>query len=418
MEDKKMKDVKELQEMLVPIDVSKYFHKATIVGPNGTVLEDPFEIDIYQEGLQKLLDKIKQNSNGSKPRVIFAMEPTSYYHELLLEQLGKLGHEIQLINPNATAKIRSLDYDHIKTDDIDLKVLQRAIEMGKGRVVQPKDKDIQRLRLITRQRIRRGKFIKRLKTQIHYHLDALWPGFVNRYDRTKGLVWNIWESKMAWAIMQVCPNPKKVAKMMPKQLISLFHKHKVTGIGLFRAKKIISHAQSAIHRACYFPEIRNNLKQDLQLLHHLNTIVSDLENKAIKALPPEAALIASIKGISPFFAAAFLAEIESISKFATPKKLIKYTGLSISIKKSGMFESKNNHFNKVGNRHLRFIVMMMARSVARCHPDFSAHFEKFKQRGMKDCSAIGCVATKLLKTIHGMLTKKVEYSSMEFNKKR
>lgn len=413
-----MQEVKELNEMLVPIDVSKYFHKATIVGPRGEVLEDPFEIDIYQEGLQKLLEKVKQNRNGSESKIIFAMEPTSYYHEMLLEQLGKLGHEIQLINPCHTAKVRALDYDHIKTDDIDLKVLARAVEMGKGRVVAPKDQDIQRLRYITRQRLRRGKFIKRLKTQVHYHLDAIWPGFVNRYDRSKGLVRNIWESKMAWAIMQVCPNPKKIAKMLPKQLIELFRRHKVSGIGPFRAKKIIAHAQSVVHRACYFPEIKNNLRQDLQLLHHLNTIVSDLENKAVKALPAEAALITSIKGVSPFFAAAFVAEIESMARFATPKQLIKYTGLSISIKKSGMYESRQNHFNKVGNRHLRFVVMMMARSVARCHPDFKAWFERFKKRGMKDRSAIGCVATKLLKTIHNMLTKKVEYSSVEFNKKR
>lgn len=413
-----MQELKGLNEMLVPIDVSKYFHKATIVGPRGEVLEDPFEIDIYQEGLQKLLEKVKQNRNGSGSKIIFAMEPTSYYHEMLMEQLGKLGHEIQLINPCHTARVRRLDYDHIKTDDIDLKVLTRAVELGKGRVVAPKDQDIQRLRYITRQRLRRGKFIKRLKTQVHYHLDAIWPGFVNRYDRTKGLVRNIWESKMAWAIMQICPNPKKVAKMLPRQLIELFRRHNVSGVGPFRAKKIIAHAQTVIQKACYFPEIRNNLRQDLQLLHHLNTIVSDLENKAVKALPQEAALLTSIKGISPFFAAAFIAEIESISKFATPKQLIKYTGLSISIKKSGLYESSHNHFNKVGNRHLRFVVMMMARSVARCHPDFQAWFERFKKRGLKDRSAIGCVATKLLKTIHHLLTKKVEYSSMEFNKKR
>jgi transposase len=404
--------------MLIPIDVSKYFHKATIVGPKGEILEDPFEIDIYQEGLQTLLEKVKQNRNGSGSKIIFAMEPTSYYHEMLLEQLGKLGHEIRLINPNSTARVRRLDYDHIKTDDIDLKVLAKAVGIGKGRIVEPKDQDIYRLRYVTRQRIRRGKFIKRLKTQIHYHIDAIWPGFVNRYDRKKGLVRNIWESKMAWAILQICPNPKKIAKMLQEQLIELFRRHKVSGIGPFRAKKIIAHAQTVIHKTCYFPEIRNNLRQDLQLLHHLNTIVSDLENRAVKALPCEAALLTSIKGISPFFAAAFIAEIESISRFPTPKQLIKYTGLSISIKKSGMYESSHNHFNKVGNRHLRFIVMMMARSVARCHPDFKRWFERFKKRGMRDRSAIGCVGTKLLKTIHGILTKKVEYSSTEFNKRK
>lgn len=412
-------DIKTLTETLVPIDVSKYFHKAMIVGPHGEVLQDPFEIDIYQEGLERLLNKIKESQNGSKNRkIIFALEPTSYYHQTLMEQLGRLGHEIQLINPCITSWVRSLNYDRIKTDNIDLKALTKAVNLGKGRVFIPKDKYIQRLRIITRQRIRRGKFVKRLKTQIHYHLDALWPGFVNKHDRSKGLVNNLWESKMAWAIMQICPNPKKISKMTFKQLIELFRKHKVAGIGPYRAKKIISHAQSVVTRDSCFPEIRNNLRQDLQLLHHLNTIISDLENKAVRAMPSDAKYILSIKGISPFFAAAFMAEIEDISKFAVPKKLIRYTGLSISTKESGMYKSRNNHFNKAGNRHLRFVTMMMARSVARCHPDFKEYFEKFKSKGMQDRSAIGCVATKLLKVLHNILTRKVNYSSIEFNKKR
>lgn len=405
-----------LKEMLVPIDVSKYFHKAMIIGPGGEVVQDPFEIDIYQEGLDKLLSKMKEAKAKCKAkRVIFAMEPTSYYHQTLLENLGKLGHEIQLINPSMTSKVRSLDYDHLKTDDVDLEALGQSVTLGKGREFIPKPRHVQKLRSITRQRVARTKSAKYLKIQMHQHLDLLWPGFTNRHERSKALVRNIWECKMAWAILQVCPNPKKVSKMAPKQLIELFRKHGVRGIGPKKAMIIIKHAQTASHQSQPLPEHRSHLRQDLQLLHHINTIISSLENKAVRLFPEEVKSLLTIKGISPFYAAAFWAEIGDIKRFSSPKKLIRYAGLNVSIKNSGLFKSKENHITKSGNRHLRHAIVMMARNLARCHPDFRGHYEKFKQRGMKHNEAIGCVATKLVKIFFYLLTRGENYSSVKFH---
>ena len=55
----KTKDKNNIERLVVPIDVSKYFHMASVVGPKGDVLEEPFEIDIYKEGFEKLLNKLK-----------------------------------------------------------------------------------------------------------------------------------------------------------------------------------------------------------------------------------------------------------------------------------------------------------------------------------------------------------------------
>ncbi len=409
-------DTKTLDQMLVPIDVSKYFHKAMIIGPKGQTLHDPFEIDIYQEGLDKLLSKMKEAKAKCKAkRIIFAMEPTSYYHQVLMEKLGKLGHEIQLINPCMTARVRSLDYDHLKTDDIDLKVLGQAVQLGKGKTFKAKAHNMIKLRTVTRQRIARTKYIKYLKIQIHQHLDALWPGFSNRHERDKALVRNIWESQMAWAILQICPNAGKVAKMRPNELISMFRKHHVRGIGPKKADMIIKHAQTAVTLSQPLSEHKFNLRQDLQLLHHLNSMVSSLENRAVRMLPPEAEFLLSVKGMSPFYAAAFLAEIADIHNFRTPKQLIKYTGLNVSIKNSGLFKSKETHMTKFGNSHLRYAVIMIARNLARCHPDFKAHYEQFRKRGMKHNEAIGCVATKLLKIFFYLLMRGENYSSLKFH---
>ena len=82
--------------MIVPIDVSKYFHETMIVGPGGEILQEPFEIDIYQEGFKKLVKEVKTAEIKTGKRPIFALEPTSFYHETLLEELQGLGNYADL----------------------------------------------------------------------------------------------------------------------------------------------------------------------------------------------------------------------------------------------------------------------------------------------------------------------------------
>lgn len=214
---------------------------------------------------------------------------------------------------------------------------------------------------------------------------------------------------MVWALLQICPYPQKVAKLSASQLVGLFRRHRVKGIGLKTAERIIAHAKQIPTRPSS-PEARYNLKQDMALLHHLQSLLSDLEKQVIRHLPEETKYLLSIKGISPFFAAAFLAEVETMERFATPKQLIRHVGLSVSVKESGMSRSKHNHITKSGNRYLRYLVMTMARNVARLDPSFRAYASKFEARGKTFYDVVGCVATKLLKIIHTLLTRKEEFN--------
>lgn len=402
------------ESLVVPIDVSKYFHKGMILGPHGEVLEEPFEIDIYQSGFQSLLKKMEaaKQKTGAK-RVVFALEPTSYYHQTLLEELKHLGHEVHLVNPYLVSKVRSLDFDHVKTDDIDVKSLGEVVRLGKSEAVRERSSEQMRLRLLTRQRMARSFMVKRLKTQIHQHVDAIWPGLTNHRESGKGLVRNIWESAMAWAILQVIPDPGKVSKMTPLGLRALFQRRRVKGIGQKRAEKIIAHAKGVIHKRMSFPEHRMNLSEDLRLLHHMTSVISLLEKRTVERLPAEAKYLLSIKGISPFYAAAFLSEIGSIANFKTQKDLISYAGLSVSVKQSGL-STRRGYLTKSGNRHLRYVVMMMSRNVARLNPAFKTYFEKFEKRGKPYRSALSCVATKLLKILWALLVKQEEFDLKKF----
>ena len=78
-----------VDELHVPIDVSKYFHRTMICAPGGKVIRNQFEVDVYSDGIEKLLSEVEKAKRETKATsVIFALEPTSYYHENLYKRLN------------------------------------------------------------------------------------------------------------------------------------------------------------------------------------------------------------------------------------------------------------------------------------------------------------------------------------------
>ena len=49
-----------VDELYVPIDVSKYFHRTMICAPRGKIIRNQFEIDVYSEGIEKLLSEVEK----------------------------------------------------------------------------------------------------------------------------------------------------------------------------------------------------------------------------------------------------------------------------------------------------------------------------------------------------------------------
>lgn len=68
----------------VGIDVSKGKSTISIITLDGEVIEEPFEINHDQEGIDNLLSKLK---NYKKDEVKFLMEATGHYHLPILNSL-------------------------------------------------------------------------------------------------------------------------------------------------------------------------------------------------------------------------------------------------------------------------------------------------------------------------------------------
>jgi len=406
-------NLKEKRAVYVPIDVSKYYHKVMLCAPGGRIIRNPFEIDVYSESLDKLLAEVKRVKEAERAKtVIFALEPTSYYHYNLYKRLKALNQTVLLINPSITATIRNLNYRRVKTDDIDLKVLAQAIEEQKGIIAEGRDGQYAELRILTRSRWRKTYIAKRIKTSIHEYVDKLWPGLCNRVDSSQGLVRNLWESTLAWAILQLCPDPKVVSQMTPLELQSLIKGNGFKGIcGPKHSVRVIEHAKKAAGMAIHHPHLVSCLQQDLQELNHLNEDMQKLELQIVEyqSVFPELLHLLSLGSISPVLGLTFIAEAGDIRRFSSAKQLVHYAGLSVSYQQSGQYVSQQNHMIKEGNKYLRHTTMMIARNLARCNPEFRERHQELVAKKKRYYTAIGAIANKFIHVAYHLMTNKENY---------
>jgi transposase len=125
---------------------------------------------------------------------------------------------------------------------------------------------------------------------------------------------------------------------------------------------------------------------------------------------PEVDLLQSIKGIGSYSAAAIMAEIEDISRFASAKSLVAYFGLHPELKESGDKKAVAR-MSKKGRSSLRGVLYMCAQAAVIHDSHFKAIYHKQREKAMTHKQALGVIMHKMLRVIWGVLTHKKVYDS-------
>lgn len=86
--------------VIVGIDISKRSHEAATINEKGILLEKPFRFLNHAEGLQKLLDKLRDYSIDE---VSCGIEVTGHYWLPVYSKLSDLGYQVHVINPMQTS---------------------------------------------------------------------------------------------------------------------------------------------------------------------------------------------------------------------------------------------------------------------------------------------------------------------------
>jgi transposase len=158
-----------------------------------------------------------------------------------------------------------------------------------------------------------------------------------------------------------------------------------------------------------FPEPwRGNVLAAVALIDDLERQIDALERelKALGADHRYVPLLISVPGISWVLAYTIAAEIGSIDRFASPKKLVGYSGLCPRVYQSGDSD-RRGHLTKNGSRYLRWALMVAATNAAK-HPLYRDRYQHTKRRlGRQRGAKVAQVqlARTLTEAIWQMLTR-------------
>jgi transposase len=114
-------------------------------------------------------------------------------------------------------------------------------------------------------------------------------------------------------------------------------------------------------------------------------------------------LLTSIPGIGDITAAALLAEIPDVSRFAQASQLDAYAGLTPGQRQSGKSIPVQGHLVKWGNAHLRAALFMPALSSHRWNPIIAALRLRLQARDKSKMTIIVAIMRKLLHLAYGVL---------------
>jgi transposase len=138
------------------------------------------------------------------------------------------------------------------------------------------------------------------------------------------------------------------------------------------------------------------------LLEALSEEIAAIEDAMKNYEPDTQKLLRSIPGIGIVTAAALVAFIGDINRFATPEKLVAYIGLDSRVFQSGTSVQGKGYISKRGNKYLRHILFNAAFIARRHNPALKKYHEKKLKDGKHYFSALCAVERKLVHIIYAV----------------
>lgn len=158
---------------------------------------------------------------------------------------------------------------------------------------------------------------------------------------------------------------------------------------------------------------KTNVSSCLEVIDFLDHQIKQCERELRRAAAthPYVALLKTIPGVGDVLGYTIAAEIGDIDRFASPKKLVGYTGLTPRVHQSGDSDWRGP-LTRNGPRYLRWALIEAAVHGCR-HPAFAAKYQRTRQRlGKQRGPNIARieVARRITHAIYWMLTREEEFN--------
>ena len=383
--------------LYIGIDISKYKHDCIVIDDAGVIIRNVFSFDNSRTGFDQFMEMFKSLDPKEIKKIGF--EATGHYQDNFKVYLERSGIEFMELNALLVHKFKnSQTLRGVKTDKTDARLIANYLSSIEFKPYPKISYHTLALRSLCKRHFdlinERTKYLIRITN----FLDRTFPEFK---EFIKGNI----KSKTSMCILHNYGIPSKIMNIN----IQSYENLRKESRGRFSVAKFTKLRELAKNTVGFSYETDLfEIKSLLKVYDTLQDEISLVENEITTIMSKINSRIPTILGIGEVSAATIIAEIEDISRFDNPNKLLAFAGLDPRIYQSGTQEFKGR-MNKKGSVVLRRVLMNCAESILMYNPAFYTYYRKKRDEGKPHRVAISHVARKLVRIIYKLETEHIDF---------
>lgn len=381
----------------IGIDISKKKHDCIVIDDAGIIVRNVFSFNNDRSGFNQFLDMYHSLDPTEIKKIGF--EATGHYQDNFKVFLEQSGLSFMELNALLVHKFKSSQtLRGVKTDKTDARLIASYLSSIEFKPYPKISYHTLALRSLCKRHFdlinERTKYLIRITN----FLDRTFPEFK---EFIKGNI----KSKTSMYILHNYAIPSKIININIQSYENIRKEsHGHMSVAKFNQLKELAKNTVGFSYETDLFEIKSLLK----VYDALEEEISLVENEITTIMSKINSHIPSILGIGMVSAATMIAEIEDISRFDDPDKLLAFAGLDPRFSQSGM-SSHKGRMNKKGSVVLRRVLMNCAESILMYNPAFYTYYRKKRDEGKSHRVAISHVARKLVRIIYKLETEHIDF---------
>ena len=396
--------------LIIGIDVGSETHFARAFSWRGYEFSrKPLEFSNSEEGFETFrtwIEELKEKKGMDK--VIPGMEPTGHYWFNLGKFLQDNGMPPVHVNPHHVKKSKELDDNNpSKNDRKDPKVIAGLVKDGRYFRPYIPDGVYAEIRVLSGLQVMAQSEITRLKNRIARWFSIYFPNYKDVYGNVGAVSWLM--------VLKEAPLPEDIVKLGADGVNRIWRDAKLRGVGLKRAKTLITAAEHSIGNREAQEAARIELRillADYEMYTAREAELMELIEAKITEVPYVDKLL-EIKGVGLKTVIGFVAEVGDIKRFDDPKQLQKLAGYAIVKSESGKHKGES-HISYRGRKRLRYVLYEAAVSVVSHSSEFKSIHQYYTTREknpLKKMQSMIAVACKLIRVFYLILQTGATYDA-------
>jgi transposase len=400
------------------VDVNPILKRVRVVGPEkfGLILVDPHKesstvrtANFYGEwltestefphtapALQELVRTVQDvlEEQGIEDAVA-GVEMTGRYHRPVKRALGR-HWDVKMIHPFTTKQLRQPAHPGIKTDDIDLDAMKRAMIAGYGKDEQQLPALYEQWRIISRMREDLVGKRSSIRAQCGEKIEGMMPGYRTLFD-------DFWDSAGAVAMAEMFGSADALLRCDAERIRERLRKRKIT-VMRSTVDRVRAWAGQAAEPDPVGGINRGVVRDYVTLERELSKMITRNEAKMLRYLvqTPAVALLA-LRGINVVSASGYASELGPVEHYLNPKRITGRAGLFPSRYQSAETDRADGPVVRGHNARLRHALMSVAFNLNSHNPHFRGYSEVRKKRGWPAMKTRTSVANRFTRISYHIL---------------